>query len=250
LKNIPLVLLHGFCEDKSVWSGILDRLDHVPALALDLPGFGDAPLPARSGMDFYAHSLCEALNINAIEKCILVGHSLGGYVALAFASQYPERLAGISLVHSHPFADSPERLEARERAIQMIRSGKKDLYVTQLFPGLFSPEFLSSAPGVVGDVVDNGKKQTAEGIISGLVSMMERSDHQQTIQGINCPIQFVLGAKDPLIPTPPMLKIACSATVSDVHLLADVAHMGMYEAPDILSKTLENFWEYCVLRNA
>ncbi len=241
-------MLHGFCEDKSLWSGIMDRLDHVPILALDLPGFGEAPLPARPGMDFYAHSVCEALNINAIERCVLVGHSLGGYVALAFAGLYPERLAGIGLVHSHPFEDTPERLEARERAIQMIRSGKKDLYVSQLFPGLFSPEFLSGMPGIVGDVIENGKKQTAEGIINALVSMMERTDHQDTIHALKCPAQFVLGAKDPLIPVSSMLKLACSTAIVDVQLLNDVAHMGMYEAPDVLCEILENFWEYCISR--
>jgi pimeloyl-ACP methyl ester carboxylesterase len=250
LKNIPLVLLHGFCEDKSLWSGIMERLDHVPILALDLPGFGEAPLPARPGMDFYAHSVCEALNINAIERCVLVGHSLGGYVALAFAAQYPERLAGISLVHSHPFADTPERLEARERAIQMIRSGKKDLYVSQLFPGLFSPDFLANMPGMVGDVIENGKKQSAEGIINGLLSMMQRADQQDTLQESACPVQFVLGAKDPLIPVPPMLKVACMTATIDVQLLEDVAHMSMYEAPDALSETLEMFWKYCIFKSS
>ncbi|HRI60038.1 MAG TPA: alpha/beta fold hydrolase, partial [Saprospiraceae bacterium] len=162
---LPLVLLHGFCEDATVWDGFIAPLNNLRIIRIDLPGFGGSDLPVTSGMDVYADAVCAVLNDLSIETCVLVGHSMGGYAALEFAEKYPERLAGLSLFHSHPFEDTPERKEARRRGVEMLQSGKLDLYVAQLFPGLFAEAFAKANPQIIDALIGQGKRHSAEGIV-------------------------------------------------------------------------------------
>ena len=111
-------------------------------------------------------------------QCVLVGHSLGGYVALEFAATRRHSLAGLGLFHSHPFPDNEARIAIRKRGIEMLRSGKRDLYVAQLFPNLFAPAFSLKHPDVVNAMIARGKEQPAEGIIAALEAMIWRVDHQ------------------------------------------------------------------------
>lgn len=137
---VPLVLLHGFCEDASLWQGISSALSDIPVLAIDLPGVaGQSDLPEHPDMPTYAAAVRAVLDALEIEKCVLVGHSLGGYVALEFAAQAGERLAGLGLFHSHPFPDNEERKLARLRGIDMLQSGKRDLYCAHGTPTSFLP---------------------------------------------------------------------------------------------------------------
>jgi pimeloyl-ACP methyl ester carboxylesterase len=238
-----LVLLHGFCEDSSVWSELLPHLSGVPTFCLDLPGFGTAPQPASAGMEGYAQAVRDALDAAGIGKCVLVGHSMGGYAALEFAARWPERLAGLGLFHSHPYADPPERLAARLRGIEMLRSGKKDLYVTQLFPGLFAPAFAEAHPEVVNALIFNGKKQSADAIIAALEGMMHRRDHQDTLRNLSCPVQFLLGAEDALVPLDMGLQSATLPSQADVRVLPGVGHMAMFEATEVVVQALREFWQ-------
>lgn len=241
-----LVLLHGFCEDSSVWSDFLPHLSGVPTLCLDLPGFGTASLPHRSGMEVYAQAVHDALDAEGIERCVLVGHSMGGYTALEFAARWPERLSGLGLFHSHPYADPPERREVRLRGIEMLRSGKKDLYVAQLFPGLFAPTFVEARPDVVNALIFNGKQQSADAIVAALEGMMQRRDHQDTLRDLLCPALFLLGAEDALVPLEAALHAAALPDQADVQVLPGVGHMAMFEATEAAARAVREFWERTV----
>jgi len=239
---MTLILLHGFCEDSSVWSELLPHLSEVPTLCLDLPGFGVAPLPAEPGMEAYALAVRDALDAAGLEKCVLVGHSMGGYAALEFAARWPERLAGLGLFHSHPYPDPPERREVRLCGLEMLRGGKKDLYVAQLFPGLFAPAFAEARPDVVNALIFNGKKQSAEGIAAALEGMMLRRDHQDTLRRVPCPVLFLLGAEDALVPLDAALHAATLPDQTDVQLLPGVGHMAMFEATEAAARAVRAFW--------
>ena len=147
----PLVLLHGFCEDASVWMFVLRAMRMDPTLlgdhnanpqrtiiVLDLPGFGASETPLTSGMEVYADAVCAVLNELNVSKVAMAGHSMGGYTHLLLPSKYPERLAGISLVHSHPFADNEERKANRRRGIELLQNGKKEAYCKSTGPRTFS----------------------------------------------------------------------------------------------------------------
>ncbi len=247
-KNaVPLVLLHGFCEDSSVWKQALPLLRSGRFVRVDLPGFGGSDTPLTPGMDQYADAVCCVLNELGINRCVLAGHSMGGYTALAFARQYPERLAGLGLVHSHPYADEPERRENRRRGIQLLEAGKKDQYVAQLFPGLFAPDFAARHPEIVQMLVRAGRRQSTAGIIAALQGMIERPDCQVTLRGLSCPVLLLAGEQDSIISPDAIRRAALLPNVTDLHILTGVGHMGMFEATAATADILLRFWRLCLV---
>jgi len=241
----PLVLLHGFCEDASVWNPVLPEISGSNLLRINLPGFGGSDLPRTTGMEVYADTVCAVLNELGIERAVLAGHSMGGYATLAFAQAYPERLAGLSLVHSHPYPDTPERIENRQRGIEMVRSGKKDLYVAQLFPALFAQPFAKAHPDVVEALVQTGREQPAEGIIAALEGMISRKNHLNTLRDSACPVQFIQGEQDAIVPLEDALAAATLPSQVDIRVLPGVGHMGMFEATEQIAAALRDFWRFC-----
>ena len=246
--GLPLVLLHGFCEDAAVWDDCIGLLKEPWIVRVDLPGFGGSDLPLTPGMDVYADAVCAVLNELSIEKCVLVGHSMGGYAALEFAEKYPERLAGLGLFHSHPFEDTPARKEARRRGIEMLQAGKRDLYVAQLFPGLFAEAFTKANPELIDALIDKGKRQSAKGIAAALEGMIARKNHEQTLRSAPCPVLFLLGTEDTIIPLEQGMQAAVLPDIADVHVLSGVGHMGMLESTEKSAEIVRRFWEFCAAR--
>lgn len=242
--DVPLVLLHGFCEDATLWSPLLPAWSDMPVVMMDLPGFGASDQPHEPTVAAYADAVEQALDALQIDRCVLLGHSLGGYVALEFAAQHAKRLAGFGLFHSHPYADTDERKTARQRGIEMLQSGKRDLYVSQLFPNLFAPAFMQAHPEVLAAVTEQGKKQSAAGIIAGLQAMVSRRDHQDTLRAARCPVLFVLGETDGLVPLDAGWKSALLPDSAQVVVLPGVAHMGMYEAPETCAERVATFYSF------
>lgn len=242
----PLVLLHGFCEDSSLWDNWCPVMPGMNVVCIDLPGFGQSDLPPSAGIDIYALAVKAVLDDLQVEQCVLVGHSLGGYTALEFAYQFPERLIGCGLFHSHPFADTLEQQENRSRGIEMVQSGKKNLYVAQLFPKLFSEKFTATHPEILQRMIQKGQEQSAEGIVNALISMMDRPDHSATLKKLRVPVLYLLGKQDGLIPPAGVLHIAGDTQQAEIQLLGDAAHMGMFEAPENTQNIVKNFWARCI----
>ena len=247
-ESLPLVLLHGFCEDASVWDGFIPHLDGLRVVRIDLPGFGESDLPTAPGIEIYADAVLAVLESLSVKKCVLVGHSMGGYTALAFAEKYPERLAGLGLFHSHPFEDTPEGIANRRRGIEMLQSGKRDLYVAQLFPTLFTESFAKANPDLINALIDNGKRQSPEGIVAALEGMIARKNHENMLRTSTCPVQFLIGSEDAIAPPDRVLQAAVLPAIADVHVLPGVGHMGMLEAAEKTAGIVRRFWEFCAQR--
>ena len=244
-QQVPLVLLHGFCEDSSVWEPLLPMLEKCPLLRIDLPGFGSSDLATQPGMDQYAAAVLEVLDVLKLSKAVVVGHSMGGYTALELAAHHSGRLAGWGLVHSHPLADNDERIANRKRGIQMLQEGKKDLYVAQLFPGLFTPDFAARHPEVLEGLIQNGQRQSAKGIVAALEGMILRKDHTNTLQNSAVPVLLLLGALDQLVPHSLALEMLSGPAVAELSLLPEVAHMGMFEDAAATAASILRFYHFC-----
>ncbi len=234
--HYPVVLLHGFCEDSSVWSLVARDLGEKNVFYIDLPGFGQAPLASENTIRAYAAAVVSSMDELNLPKAFICGHSLGGYVALEMAAVYPERFIALGMIHSHPFADTPERISNRQRGIEMLKQGKKDPYVSQLFPGLFAPDFLKTHPEVVAEVTEKGKRQSAEGIIAALEAMIGRRDHMDTLKNLPFQAHWLLGAQDSLIPVATALQAVLASSASSVECLPTVGHMSMLEKPKAFVK--------------
>jgi pimeloyl-ACP methyl ester carboxylesterase len=239
---IPLLLLHGFCEDSSLWNTLAPYLQEIPVLAIDLPGFGLSDAPESPTMAAYAAVVNGVLDSLSVPRCVLVGHSLGGYVALEFAATCGERLAGIGLFHSHALPDNEERKAGRMRGIAMLEAGKRDLYVAQLFPNLFTPNYALKNQQILQAMIETGQKQSAAGISAALSAMMSRLDHRATLRGTTFPVMFLLGAEDGLVSVSESWHSTLLPACTSITIMPKVAHMGMFEAPQESAAALTAFY--------
>jgi len=223
-------------------------LADVPVIRIDLPGFGKSSLPPSTDMRHYARAVLEVLDEMSVEQCVLHGHSMGGYAALEFAERWPERLAGLGLFHSHPYTDKPATRDNRLRGVEMLRAGKRDLYVAQLFSGEFTPEFVKKNPELLEKMIETGKEQSPEAIITALEIMLGRRDHTDTLRHLALPVQIIQGESDSIVPLESAITAAKLPKHVDLQILPGVAHMGMFEMPERTADLVQLFWANCVER--
>ena len=133
-----LILLHGFPESGSLWRNVRDELSASYMLIIpDFPGSGNSILEKETSISQMADCVKNIMDKEGIDKAVIAGHSMGGYVAFAFATSYPENVAGLSLVHSTPEADDDEKKQTRLKIIEIIRKGGKTAFISQMVPNLF-----------------------------------------------------------------------------------------------------------------
>lgn len=241
--RVPLVLIHGFPADSSLWEPVLPLLSDLPVIRIDMPGFGASSLPASVQLADYAHAIHEALQQLNVPVSVMIGHSMGGYVALEYLKHHADHLAGLGLFHSHPYPDDEERIRNRRRGIETLQQGKRDLYVAQLFASQFAPAFANAHPEIVQKLTETGKKQEVAGIIAALESMINRRSYVEILKHATCPVQFMLGAEDGLVPLEGALKAAAMPPVTELHVLPGVGHLSMWEAPAESARFLRQFYE-------
>ena len=241
-----VVLIHGFPENSSLWAGVMPILmNGFTVIMPDVPGAGDSSLPEDAGMESLAEAINAILEHEGIKTALLVGHSMGGYIALAFADKYPEKLAGLSLVHSIASADNDEKKETRKKSVELIRKGGKEAFIKQMIPNLFSPEFRKKHPSVIEEQVKRGMELAAESIIAFTEAMMKRPDRTGLLKNAAFPVQFVLGEDDALIPVKTALQQSSLASRNFVLLYGNTGHMSMLENPGRLAGDIKDFASYC-----
>lgn len=246
-KGPAIVLLHGFCEDSTIWN------DFQPALAesgfqvvcIDLPGFGQSEPIAGASIEQYADAVLAVADALELSRFVLIGHSMGGYTALAIAEKQALRLAGLGMFHSHPYADSDAKKEARQKNIQFIHSHGHIIFVKQLIPMLFAPAFASGNSYLIGKLVHAASAYPQEGIIGGLEAMIARTDRSHILKSASCPVLFIIGEEDQAIPSDQSLSQTVLPAVASVHIIEKIGHLGMLEAPKKTERMLREFAGYC-----
>ncbi len=235
--NTTLVLLHGFCENNTCFDEqVLLLKDHCKIILPDLPGFGQSNTYEGVSIASMAKDLASMLKFLNIEKCVIIGHSMGGYVTLSFAQQFPELLKGFGLLHSIATSDTPERIEKRNQVVKFINTFGKEKYVDSFIPGLFSPENQDQA--YVSKAIATAKTSSTEGIINAALAMRDRLDLTQLLVQTKLPVYFGIGAKDALIPKELMLSQAASCEKAYLTVFNDSAHMAMQEEPQTLAEDI------------
>ncbi|MEN0002844.1 MAG: alpha/beta hydrolase [Bacteroidota bacterium] len=247
-RGKAVVFLHGFCADSTVWEDYKQDLleEKYRVICIDLPGFGRSGVIQDCSVAQMADAVKTVLDELHVEEGILIGHSMGGYVGLAFAEKYPEFLLGLGLFHSHPFADSAEKIENRQSSIRFIERQGHQLYVKQLIPKLFPPKFVRGNSFLIDKMIYRASKYDALGIINGLKAMMQRPDRAQVLKDVEVPVLFIVGALDEAIPHDYSIEQTHLPEVAHIHILDKVAHMGMLEAQKQTQVMMRKFVEYCL----
>lgn len=233
----PLLLLHGFGESGTIWDLQSKKLAKEAMLLIpDLPGTGESPSPASgpfTSLEKYAALLTALLDTERIESCTLVGHSMGGYIALAFAEMFPERLDGFALFHSTALPDSPQRLEARKKGIRLMQEYGAGAFLAEIIPGLYSETFRQTNQAAVQQHVAESTEWARKDALTGYYeAMMSRPDRTRVLAEFPRPVCMVLGTHDKTVDlneTKPQTGLLQHGSVS---ILESVAHMGMREDPE------------------
>lgn len=239
-----VVFLHGFLEDHSIWNDFSDQLQNkYSCICIDLPGFGKSDVFAESHpMDFMAGKVNEVLENEKIEKCVLVGHSMGGYVSLAFAKLFPEKLRGLVLFHSQAASDSAESKKNRDRTIKIVQQNHT-AFIHSFIPSLFAEENISNFTAEIEELRKIAGETLDKGIVAALIGMRDRESHLDTLVKLQAPVYFIIGKQDSKISMEtilPQLRLPsnCEALIMD-----NAGHMGFIEAKEKTFLSLEHFLE-------
>jgi len=245
-EGTPVVFIHGYCEDQTMWDEFTEPFDpHFRIIKIDLPGFGKSEIKGAVSIIEMADTVIAVLKHLKIEKYILYGHSMGGYVSLEIAKKEHENLLGFCLFHSHPYEDATEVKKKRLKAVDFIEEIGAELYVKQLLPRLFPPEFRKSNHYLVGKLVYQASRGPKEGLKNGQLAMANRVDNTEILKELNCPVQLIIGKLDETLAYNEMIKQVELPKIGSIHILEKVGHMGMFSAKKQLQKIVETFLEFC-----
>jgi pimeloyl-ACP methyl ester carboxylesterase len=237
----PVVLLHGFGEDGNIWKKQYDAFPGVQLIIPDLPGSGKSELTEDMSMEGMAktiHQVLEKLNINSF---ILVGHSMGGYISLAFAALYPNRLTALGLLHSSAFADSEEKIATRKKGIEFTRQHGAFEFLKTAIPNLYAPETRTKYPEMIEDHIMSCSEFSDEALIRYYTAMIKRPERTEVLKNAAYPILFILGRHDTAVPMADGLKQSPLPAVAHVTILENSGHMGMLEEPELCNRAMELF---------
>ena len=239
-----LVFLHGFCEDSRIWEGFVARFKKThQVICIDLPGFGQSDPVAGITIRDMASGVHAVLENLQIRQFVLTGHSMGGYVALAYAQAWPTGLLGLGMFHTHPYPDSEEKKEARMKSVAFVDRNGQAAYLGQLIPSLFAPSFSKKNQKIVKELIARASAYPAQGITDALRAMYQRPDRSEVLQEVKCPVLFIIGKEDEAIPSEMSKRQTALPATSFIHYLEGVGHMGMLEAEERTLEIFEAFFE-------
>ena len=231
----PLLLIHGYPLDHTIWDEILPLLEKDFDIILpDLRGFGKSTtIKSQYTIDDLASDFVGLLDHLGIQKAVLAGHSMGGYVALALACQYPDRVSGLALISSQAAADSTDRKEGRYKtAADVDQQGVgivADAMTSKLSVNARVQDF-------VHGVIENQHK---DAIIGALKAMAEREDFTECLSSIKFPVVLIHGDSDALIPIDRAREIKIILPTAQLVELPGIGHMPMMEAQEKMVEALK-----------
>ncbi|MNW38592.1 3-oxoadipate enol-lactonase 2 [compost metagenome] len=236
-----VVLLHGFCGSSAYWEIVQPLLTRSYRVIIpDLRGHGstDAPIGAYT-IDQMADDVAQLLESLGVAKYSVLGHSMGGYVALSMAERYPDRLSGFGLVHSTAYPDSDEAKEKRVQAVANIAASGITPFVDGLVPGLFAEGMRNTKEKYVNRAIEIGYGTPPHGASGAALAMRDRVDRRGILSSASFPVLLVAGENDGVVPKERTFT-AEGDHITQV-VIEGAGHMSMYEAPEELVKAINDF---------
>ncbi|MEP7232783.1 MAG: alpha/beta hydrolase [Ginsengibacter sp.] len=242
----PVMLIHGFAEDGSIWNHQVENLKQKFQFIIpDLPGSGSSEmLEGKTSMSDYADVVKAIADVEIKKASVsftIIGHSMGGYVSLAFAEKYPEKINGIGLFHSTSFADDDQKKDMRNKGIGFIQNNGAATFLKNTSPNLFSQKTKKENPALVENLIELSKKFAADSLIQYYEAMRDRPDRSYVLKSFERPVLFIQGLHDTAVPLKSGLEQAHLAPVTYFEILKDSGHMGMWEDAPTATTVLDNF---------
>ena len=197
-----ILLLHGYLETLYIWEdfrNLLPESSHV--ISIDLPGLGlTGSHPELNSMQFDAQVLLELIDKLAVQKVLIVGHSMGGYVGQRFLRDFPERVVALVNVNSNPYADDPSKSGDRQREIAFILNGKLVQLAQLAVPNMYCPENLRRCDEKILETVENCEAHDPSGVAAVVRGLMSREDNVSFLRSTEIPVLFIYGDSDVFMP--------------------------------------------------
>jgi pimeloyl-ACP methyl ester carboxylesterase len=241
-SGFPVVLLHGFCETAEMWFPFADSLsDNYKIICPDLPGFGNSPLSENISIESVADELVEYLQSLDIQQFVVVGHSLGGYVALAMAEKYPEMVRGLGLLNSNALADDEEGKHKRDKALLFLKKHPVQKFIEPFIPSLFYEKRKDDLSKEITRATEIGLTSKVETVRAYTLAMKHRKDRFELWKNIKGHCLFIGGMNDSRIPAHICEMHIEARTKIDGYIIPETAHMAIYERP---SETIQMVKDY------
>jgi len=241
-----LVLLHGFCEDSTMWADFVPLLSKkYTILTIDLSGFGKSDLLEEHSIDAMADAVCAGLDHLSIKTCVLIGHSMGGYVGLSFSEKHPKRLSGLGLFHSHPYLDSEIKIKNRLKTIRFIKRHGIAPFAGAFVRDLFTDTFVNNNKQFIEDFIHKTSMQHSDAVIAASYAMINRENKVNVLSNLDCPTLFIVGEQDNAISKQNSLEQLSLGKIASVHLFEDAGHMAMFESPLQSLEIIADFMDFC-----
>lgn len=230
--SAQLVFLHGFGEDARIWD------DFIPSFTWAekpiVPSF--AHWTSAKSIADYAREILVSLPQD--RKFTLVGHSMGGYIALEMAKLFPERIEKVVLLHSTALPDTAEKQINRDRTIEFLMKHGASVFIKSFVANLFAPDFVANNRSLIDQLITRYQDLGAEGLIAASKAMRDRADFTAFLRDTQIPFLFIHGDEDPLIRTDSILAIKAHHKCV---ILPGVGHQGVYEAPVACYDAIHSF---------
>ncbi|TYB78937.1 alpha/beta fold hydrolase [Bizionia myxarmorum] len=241
-QGTPIVLLHGFLENSSMWNSLIPELIKTNrVINMDLLGHGQTGcLGYIHSMELMAETVQAVLSELNISKSIFIGHSMGGYVALAFAEKFQEQIIKLCLANSTVQNDSPERKLNRDRAILAVKKNYT-IFVRMAVTNLFTIENQSLLKAEISTVKKEALKTPLQGIIAALEGMKIRKNRTEVLKKAIFPKLMIIGRKDSVIEYNSLLKEA-EETNTEYAVFPD-GHMSYIENAELFLQQIRHFIE-------
>ena len=241
-KGNPVMLVHGFGEDSTIWENQVAALSNKWQLIIpDLPGSGRSAFTGDVSMEAMAEVLKAILDDLQVSACIMIGHSMGGYVTLAFADKYPHMLHAFGLVHSTAYADNEEKIAARRRGISFIYENGAARFMEQSTLNLFSKETRENRPDFVTEIVARYTNFLPQSLVGYYEAMIQRPNRTHVLKSSGKPVLFIMGKYDTAVPLEQGLEQSYLPGVSYIHVLRHSGHLGMLEETTLSTGFLDKF---------
>ena len=252
-EGLPVVLVHGFGEDSRVWDAQLDALKDYHLIVPDLPGTNRSEMIDDMSMEGMAAAL-ERLIVHETAtvyykegepgSVVMIGHSMGGYITLAFAEKHPQMLRGFGLFHSSAYADTDEKKQNRRKSIDFIRRNGAFEFLKTAVPNLYYPENRESLSEEIRAHLETTHNFSAEMLVSYYQAMIDRPDRRQVLQDAHVPVLFILGKQDTAVSFDDGLEQSHIPRSSYVHILESSGHMGMREQTEEANEHLQKYLDF------
>jgi len=244
-----VVLIHGFGEDSNVWQSVSNILQtSFKVILIDLPGSGKSIVNTEalqderlSTIDYYADVVHALLLHLHVDSCVILGHSMGGYITLSFVEKYPYLLKGYGLVHSTAYADNDEKKANRHRGIAIMDEYGSYGFLKTTIPNLFSNNFKQTNSHVIDALINACKGFNVVALQNYYRAMMNRLDKTTVLKSSNLPVLFIIGSEDVAVPLKDSLEQTHMPICAYIHVLEKAGHMSMIETPEDIAGFTEVF---------